>query len=33
MFAGRVGILSILTSISVKKPQRTYLPEDKVMVG
>ncbi|HON82901.1 MAG TPA: TrkH family potassium uptake protein [Caldisericia bacterium] len=33
MFAGRVGILSILTSISVKKPQRIYLPEDKVMVG
>lgn len=33
MFVGRVGILSILTSISVKKPQRTYLPEDKVMVG
>lgn len=33
MFSGRVGILSILTMIIVKKPQRIYLPEDKVMVG
>lgn len=33
MFSGRVGILSILTMIVVKKPQRIYLPEDKVMVG
>jgi len=33
MFSGRVGILSILTTLIVKKPQRIYLPEDKVMVG
>lgn len=33
MFTGRVGILSLLTSITVKKSQRVYLPEDKVMVG
>ncbi|MDI6860509.1 MAG: TrkH family potassium uptake protein [Caldisericia bacterium] len=33
MFTGRVGILSFLTSIIVKKSQRVYLPEDKVMVG
>lgn len=33
MFSGRVGILSILTMVIVKKPQRIYLPEDKVMVG
>ncbi|MBC7194450.1 MAG: Trk family potassium uptake protein, partial [Caldisericia bacterium] len=33
MLTGRVGILSFLTSVIVKKSQRVYLPEDKVMVG
>lgn len=33
MFTGRVGILSFLTSVIVKKSQRVYLPEDKVMIG
>ncbi|MCX8094972.1 MAG: TrkH family potassium uptake protein [Caldisericia bacterium] len=33
MFTGRVGILSFLTSVIVRKSQRVYLPEDKVMVG
>jgi len=33
MFTGRVGILSFITSVVVRKSQRIYLPEDKVMVG
>lgn len=33
MFTGRVGILSFLTSVIVRKSQRVYLPEDKVMIG
>jgi trk system potassium uptake protein TrkH len=33
MFTGRVGILSFITSVVVRKSQRVYLPEDKVMVG